>query len=246
MPLVRPLVAAVVAAVAVSTIGVVGWHAASGHAAAASTERVSSASPTASPTPTPTLPPFTVDSDVVTIGDSIMAGYGLDDAADAWPTLLGQQTGAEVANDSCSGAGFVSVGDCGTDFAGLVQRAVTAKPELVVVQSSDNDFGSDPTAVAQATQQTVSQIHQALPDATIVGFSTMWDQPGDVPAEVAQTSTALQQAVTSVGGTYIDVGQPLAGHADWLQADSEHPTVAGQQVLAATFRADLERAGFHL
>ncbi|WIB01224.1 SGNH/GDSL hydrolase family protein [Curtobacterium sp. MCBA15_012] len=244
MPLTRPFLAAVVVTVAVSVLGVVGWHAASGHVAAASAERIASASPTASPTPT--LAPFTIDSDVVVIGDSIMAGYGLDDAADAWPAVLGQQTGAQVANDSCSGAGFVSVGDCGTDFAGLVPRAVTAKPELVVVQSSDNDFDSDPTTVAQATQQTVAQIHQAMPGATIVGLSTLWDQPGDVPAEVAQTSSALQQAVTSVGGTFIDVGQPLAGHADWLQADSEHPTVAGQQVLAATFRADLERAGFHL
>ncbi len=246
MPSTRPLLAAALVAV-VAGVGVLGWHAAVGHVSVASAARTTaSASSTPSASPTPTPPSFTVDSDVVTIGDSIMAGYGLDDSADAWPSLIGKQTGAVVANDSCSGAGFISVGDCGTDYAGLIQGAVSAKPELVVIQSSDNDLGEDPTALATATMQTVTQLHQALPDAKIVGFSTLWDQPGDVPDEVTQSSTDLQQALATVGGTYIDVGQPVAGHADWLQDDSEHPTVAGQQQLAAAFLADLERAGFHL
>ena len=76
---------------------------------------------------------------VVTIGDSIMAGLGVD-PDDAWPELLASSTGADIVNLGCSGAGFLAVGDCGTDFDGLVDEAVTFSPDLVIVQSSDNDL----------------------------------------------------------------------------------------------------------
>lgn len=206
-------------------------------------------SPTPAPAATPQAladagAPVTDDTAVVTIGDSIMAGYGLDDASTgAWPALLGAQTGLAVTNDSCSGAGFIAVGDCDTDFDGLVSTAVAAHPAVVVIQSSDNDFAADPTALAEATTDTVATIHALLPDAEIVGLSTLWDQPGTVPDEVAESSADLQRAVNAVGGSFVDIGQPIAGHADLLQDDSEHPTDAGQQALAVDILADLRAAG---
>ncbi|MFZ7086554.1 SGNH/GDSL hydrolase family protein [Curtobacterium sp. RRHDQ10] len=207
----------------------------------------STAAPARTPAPTPRAAdsaPIVDDDTMVTIGDSIMAGYGLDDATvGSWPALVGTATGAPVVNDSCSGAGFIAVGDCGTDFAGLLPTAVAAHPGVLVVQSSDNDLGQDPDELAAATAQTVQSLHAAMPDARIVGLSTLWDQPGTVPAEVAQSSADLQDAVTAVGGTYIDVGQPLVGQDTLLQSDSEHPTDSGQEVLAAAILADLRSAG---
>ncbi|WP_139195036.1 SGNH/GDSL hydrolase family protein [Curtobacterium sp. MCBA15_001] len=235
-------------------VGLVGWDAATSTTSTSATSAGSTASgtstATASGTATPTLPASTaqgapVDDDaaMVTIGDSIMAGYGLDDASDAWPVLLGAQTGASVTNDSCSGAGFVAVGSCGSDYAGLLSAAVAAKPGIVLVESSDNDLGEDPTALASATTTTIAALHDALPDARIVGLSTLWDQPGTVPDEVADSSADLQQAVQAVGGTFVDVGQPIATGTGLLQADSEHPTVAGQQVLEGAVLDDLRAAG---
>ncbi|MCJ1713633.1 SGNH/GDSL hydrolase family protein [Curtobacterium sp. VKM Ac-2922] len=180
---------------------------------------------------------------VVTIGDSIMAGYGLDSAADAWPAMLGRVDHLRVTNLGCSGGGFVAVGDCDTDFAGLVAQAEAAHPAIVIVQSSDNDLGQDAATIESATAATVAQLHAALPSARIVGLSTLWGQPGDVPDEVAQSSASLQRAVQAAHGTFVDVGQPLAGHADLLQSDSEHPTVAGQRVLTRVIQHDLRRAG---
>lgn len=182
-------------------------------------------------------------SAIVTIGDSIMAGHGLSDpGSTAWPVLLGEETATTVTNDSCSGAGFIAVGSCGTDFAGLIDEAVAAHPHLVVIESSDNDLGEDPAALARATMTTVAAIHAALPDAQIVGLSTLWDQPGATPAEVSASSADLERAVDAVGGTYVDVGQPIAGRAGLLQSDSEHPTVAGQRVLASAIVQDLRAA----
>ncbi|WP_423919402.1 SGNH/GDSL hydrolase family protein [Frigoribacterium sp. 2-23] len=194
------------------------------------------------PAPTPTRPEsaLAAGSPVVTIGDSIMAGYGLDDpATSAWPVRLAVQTGAVVVNDSCSGAGFISFGDCGTTYAGLVAAAAAAHPGLIVIQSSDNDLGEDPSTLAAATNRTVQALRAAVPNARIVGLSTLWNQPGAVPAEVSESSDDLRLALAAVGGSFIDIGQPLAGHSGMLQDDDEHPTDAGQEALATAILADL-------
>ncbi|PZF62291.1 lipolytic protein G-D-S-L family [Curtobacterium sp. MCBD17_034] len=180
---------------------------------------------------------------IVTIGDSIMAGYGLASPDQAWPALEAADEHVDVTNLACSGAGFVRVGDCGTDFNGLVGQAVAAHPDLVVIQASDNDQGQSAAAIARGAWRTVARIHGALPDARIVGLSTLWNQPGPADPVVAESSDALQAAVTAAGGTFVDVGQPLAGQPQLLQGDSEHPTVEGQRVLGDAIADDLAAAG---
>lgn len=201
------------------------------------------ATPTPTPTPTPTVAPIT---SVVTIGDSIMAGYGLDDESAAWPALLATSTGLPVTNLGCSGAGFIAVGGCGTDFQGLIAQAAAANPSLVIIESSDNDLGQSAGDIQAATTSTIAALHAALPNARIVAFGTLWDQPGGVPQEVADSTAAIQAAVAAVGGTFVDIGQPLAGDDQLLQSDSEHPTVAGQQVLVQTIRSALTANGIAL
>lgn len=207
--------------------------------AANSIRSVASGSGTASPSAS--------EEHVVTIGDSIMAGYGLDSEDRAWPTLLAAKDHFEVTNVACSGAGFINDGDaCNTHYDGLVSQAVAAKPTLVIVQSSDNDMGESAGDIQRATSETIEDIHSALPHAEIVGLSTLWDQPGSIPDEVPVSSDALEAAVTAVHGKYVDIGQPIAGGHGLLQSDSEHPTVAGQRVLADAIGKDLAQAGIRL
>ncbi len=235
--------------------------------AAASDERSTTASvavnpaPTVMATPAATAPPSVVPDAasavgdtasvaappvIVTIGDSIMAGYGLDDPDQAWPALLGASTGATVVNLGCSGGGFIAEGECGGDFASLIPSAVAASPDVVIIQSSDNDYGYDPADIEVATRQTVDELRSALPNAQIVGFSTLWDQPETVPDDILSGSASLQDAVASVGGIGLDLGQPIAGQPDLLQDDDEHPTALGQQVLADVIRSTLGDAGIAL
>lgn len=174
-----------------------------------------------------------------------MAGYGLD-PSDAWPVLMGEQQHVTVTNLGCSGAGFTIAGGCGTDFSGLVPKAAAADPQLVIIESSDNDDGASDDTIDQDTADTMQQLRAALPNATIVAFSTLWDQPEDPPETIAAATSAIDEAVHGVSGTFIDIGQPLAGHPDLLQSDSEHPTAAGQQVLEQDITADLAHAGITL
>ena len=219
---------------------VVGLAGCIGNAQAADSARVAEGSaPTPSATSTPP-PPI-----VVTIGDSIMSGHGLD-AAQAWPVLVSQERGVTITNLGCSGAGFTTPGSCGKDFAGLIPQAVAAAPTLVIIQSSDNDENATSSDIDDHTAQTVAAIHAALPHARIVGLSTLWNQPSAPPATIASSSQSLQHAVQEVGGVFVDIGQPLQGVGGMLQDDQEHPTTDGQQTLASVIVSALHKAGIAL
>ena len=191
--------------------------------------------------------PQAIDPDalVVTIGDSIMSGYGLD-PDDAWPVLLSDVTGARVVNLACAGAGFVAVGDCGTDYAGLADEAIAMNPAVVIIQSSDNDVDQDRDDIRTGTADTLAQLRDDLPDATIVGIGTLWHLSPDEPASIGWSTEALESAVTDADGVFVSIGQPLRGHPDLLQWDGEHPNVLGQVVLSAAVREALARAGVDL
>ncbi len=200
------------------------------------------AAPERTPDPDQTAPP-TLDAPViVTIGDSIMAGYGLD-TGDDWPSLMAARTGASVTNLACSGAGFIAEGDCGTDYSGLIDAAIAASPTVVILQSSDNDDGESDESLDDAAMSIVVALRTALPHTSIIGISTLWNQPYDEPDEVASSSIALQTAVEAVGGTFVDIGQPLQNGEGLMQFDDEHPTAAGQQVLLDAITSALAGAG---
>ncbi len=213
------------------------------NASAAATSSSSSASASSPPSPA-----STAKTDprlrVVTVGDSLMSGFGLD-LGEAWPVLLAGRAHLSLTNLACSGMGFVVSGDCGTPYVGFAPALAALQPDLVIIESSSNDFGEDPDDVYSETVVTVEQMHEAAPDARIVGLSTIWndDSTDDLPEEVAVTSDALRDALDLVGGTYVDVGQPLAGHPEWMQDDDVHPTAAGQKAIEKSVMESLQSAG---
>ncbi len=194
----------------------------------------------ASPSPVPSSS-ATPSERVVTLGDSVMSGFGLT-ARDAWPRLLAQRTHLSLVNLACPGMGFVVEGDCGTPYAGLVPAVAALQPDLIVVESSSNDFWQDADEIRFETADTVQRLHDAAPDALIVGLSTIWSDDPDVPDDTAVTSDALRDAVETVGGTYIDIGQPLVGHPEWMQSDDVHPTAGGQRAIEEAVASALRDA----
>ncbi|WP_295840068.1 SGNH/GDSL hydrolase family protein [uncultured Microbacterium sp.] len=192
-------------------------------------------SPTASPT-------ASTPERVVTLGDSLMSGYGLA-PEQAWPTLLGSRARLALTNLACPGMGFVVQGDCGTTYSGFVPAVTALQPQLLIVESSSNDFWEDGDDVRVDTADTIQALHDAVPDARIVGLSTIWNDDPDVPDDTAVTSDALRDAVDAVGGTFLDVGQPLAGHPEWMQEDDVHPTPRGQRAIEQTVMSALQDAG---
>jgi acyl-CoA thioesterase-1 len=213
----------------------------SGTPPAASASASAQSTPTPSPTATsatpPTLLPAAAPLRVLTIGDSIMKGFGLT-PADAWPALVSAANGWTLTTLACDGAGFVTPGnpeECGDTFVD-VSRAAATHPDLIIIEGSSNDFGQSNTQLLSATVSALTILRSEFPNAEIIGLSTVWSET-EPPAQLAETNSQMQQAVTAVGGHYLDIGQPLSEHPELMQDDDVHPTVAGQQVLAAAIQS---------
>lgn len=235
-----PRLAPAFVVLAALALTLVGCAATATHAA----DRTPTASPSATSSPSATGAPASLaqTQTVVTIGDSIMAAYGLADD-EGWPELLATGTPTKLVNLACSGAGFIAVGGCGTNYSGLIAQAVQAQPTVVIVQSSSNDIGETDAAIDKATTATMAALRAALPQARIVALSTVWNEESEPPAEVTSSSTAIRQAAAAQNAVYVDLGQPLEGHPEWMQSDDVHPTADGQRALAESVRTKLAAVG---
>ena len=176
-----------------------------------------------------------------------MNGFGLS-TAEAWPALLAASNNWALTNLACDGAGFLAPGDpdeCDSDFSGLVEETATLHPALILISGSSNDLGDDDGALFVQTDTVVKALRSALPDATIVGISTVWNDT-DTPSQIANINEQVRQAMKQVGGLYLDIGQPFVGHRDWLQSDDVHPTAKGQQELAKVIGEAIRSANLTL
>jgi acyl-CoA thioesterase-1 len=194
-------------------------------------------------TPTPSA---VAHPTVVTIGDSIMKGHGLS-AAEAWPALMATQNGWRLDNLACDGAGFLAVGDdadCGETFAGLVATAAALHPRTVIIEGSSNDFGESDSDLLPETVQQLASLRAALPNTQIIALSTVWGDTA-APAQLDDVNRQVRTAVEDVGVMYLQIGQPLHGHPEWMQSDDTHPTAAGQRALYAAVQTAFDAEHVH-
>lgn len=201
-------------------------------------------SPTAAPSSSSVTPPAPPDPvvpvaplQVLTIGDSIMRGWGLT-PADAWPKVISLTNGWDVTNLGCDDAGFVVSGkpsQCADTLVGISSSVAALHPDLIIIEGSSNDFGQSNTQLLAATIKALAILRSQFPNADIVGLSTVWSDTAP-PSQLADSNSQVQQAVEAVGGRYFDIGQPLGGHPEFLQNDGVHPTAAGQAALAAAIQ----------
>jgi acyl-CoA thioesterase-1 len=186
---------------------------------------------------TPAAPVVVAPLRVLTIGDSIMNGFGLS-PADAWPELLSTANGWHLTDLACDGAGFLAPGspdECGDTFGDVIRSAAVPdsalQPDLIIIQGSSNDFGQPNSELLTATLTALTDLRTEFPAAEIIGLSTVWSET-EPPSQLADINSQVQQAVTAVGGHYLDIAQPFSEQPQLLQNDDVHPTVAGQHVLA--------------
>ncbi|MES2171803.1 MAG: SGNH/GDSL hydrolase family protein [Actinomycetota bacterium] len=192
----------------------------------------------ATPLTTPSSSPAPVPH-VVMIGDSIMRGYGLDTTDEAWPQLLATDEGWDLDNIACDGAGFLAWGnwsECGGTYDAIVTDAIQLDPTTVIIEGSSNDFGQDDGDLATTTTQLLAELRTGLPDAQIIGLSTIWGDTAP-PEQLAAVNSQVRSAVRAAGGVYVTIGQPLSGHPEWMQDDDIHPTADGQQAIMRAVKA---------
>ncbi|GAA4149641.1 SGNH/GDSL hydrolase family protein [Leifsonia shinshuensis] len=178
---------------------------------------------------------------VVAIGDSIAFGKGVR-PDQAWPALVAAQHGWALTDLAVSGSGFVKPGWNGDTYRDQVATALGLHPDYILIAATRNDRTQDPALVASSADELLGELHDTFPRARIIGITTVWgaDAP---PATVATVNGIVERAVTGVGGTFLDIGYPLAGRPELVQADGIHPNAAGERAVAKVIEDRLAPLG---
>jgi acyl-CoA thioesterase-1 len=176
----------------------------------------------------------------VAIGDSISHGRGVL-PAQSWPEQVAAAHKWALDDLAISGSGFVKAGLGGFTYDTQVTTAIRLHPRIVLIAATRNDLTIGDPALRAKTVELLGRIRAALSSATIVGTSAVWGDNAP-PARLASVDALVREAVTGVGGTWLDLGFPLVGHPELLQPDHIHPNVQGQTVVAGVVERALDTA----
>lgn len=181
-----------------------------------------------------TVTTVTAESVVTCFGDSLTAGYGLDESQ-AWPALLGQAHPTwRVINAGVSGD---------TTTAGLqrIAWALKAKPNYVLIALGANDGlrGQDPELIESNLRTLVERVRAAKAIPVLIGLQL----PTNLGADYRQRFAAIFPRIAT------DLKVPLipfllvgvAGNPQLNLADGVHPNAAGQKIIADTVSTSLQR-----
>ncbi|MEU0496060.1 SGNH/GDSL hydrolase family protein [Mycobacterium sp. NPDC006124] len=188
----------------------------------------------------------------VFIGDSYTAGDG--GGGLRWTQLVADREGWQEVNLARGGTAFEATSDakgCGLAFCPnygeMIPEAVKSNPDVVVISGGRNDASQYEDALSArrefaAIEATFDSLRGALPNAEIYAVSPVWDDD-PAPNSIALMGRDVQAAVTKVGGTYLDIGEPLAGRPDLMSSDGVHPNDQGYRVIAIAVGAKLNQTG---
>ena len=186
-------------------------------------------SPVASVSVAPALPV------VAFLGDDFTSGAGATSPATRWSSLVSEQYGWDEQNFGVAGTGYANGGTTGgTPYTARVAALAATHPVIVIVSGGRFDIESKngPTAIKAGVTATFKALRTALPKAVIIAESPIWPLTKP-PAPLAVVAADVKAAVTSVGGQYLDIGEPLFG----LTADFGKPTLPNDLGYAALAKA---------
>lgn len=176
--------------------------------------------------------PFTVRADtynVLVIGDSIGAAYGLDEA-DGWVALAEKALQAKGHDVQ-----FTNASISGDTTAGGLRRLPDAmqrfEPDLVVLELGGNDGlrGYQPATMQQNLEGMANIAHENGADVLIAGMMI----PSNYgPIYTKMFAAAFGAAAQSTSSTLLPfLLEPIATERRYFQADGIHPSAEAQPLI---------------
>jgi lysophospholipase L1-like esterase len=167
---------------------------------------------------------------VAFLGDSYTEGAGSDqNRLSRWTTIVSRDLGWAEVPFGVGGSGFVR----GEIYGSRVDAVIESGANVVIISGGRNDTEEPIPEVRDAALAVMEKLRNGLPDAQIVVISPWWDDDA-VPSALGEVADAMEFAATSVGGDFIDAGQPLQGRPDLLAPDGVHPNNEGHAAIAAS------------
>lgn len=182
---------------------------------------------------------FAQEKQILIFGDSITAGYGLDEQ-EAFPALIQQKIDSLGMEYS-----VVNAGSSGETSAGGLRRidwVLQQQVDVFVLELGGNDGlrGIDPRDTKQNLQGIIDKVSEKYPDATIV-LTGM-----EAPPNMGEQYTSRFRAIFGELARENDVIfmpfilEGVAGESDLNQSDGIHPTEEGHKVIAENLWEYLE------
>nr|WP_255651095.1 arylesterase [Cesiribacter sp. SM1] len=166
-------------------------------------------------------------------GNSLTAGYGLDDPSDAFPGLIQEKLDSLGYNYKVVNAGL-----SGETTSGGLRRIdwvlERQKVDIFVLELGANDGlrGQDQDQIRNNLEEMIDKVRKAYPEARIILAGMM------VPPSLGQTYSTNFQKIFPEVAKEKDVElipfllQDVAGERELNQGDGIHPTEEGQKILA--------------
>nr|WP_241249486.1 SGNH/GDSL hydrolase family protein [Agrococcus sp. KRD186] len=177
----------------------------------------------------------------VFIGDSYTVGQGTALEGVGFTALLAERRGWEPVNIAISGTGYAASHEldrCGPDgcpaYAGVLDEAAAAGPDIVVVSGGRNDMWlPDQEQVAVSIAEFYAQLRAAFPTEHIIVTSPLWGA-GPTPDGLLTIRETVALEAARIGANYLDLGDLFEMRPDLITADKVHPTEAGLELIATT------------
>lgn len=166
---------------------------------------------------------------IVAVGDSLTAGYGVDEG-DAYPALLEKKLQADGYNYKVVNAGVSGETSSGT--LSRMEWILTLEPDIVILETGANDGlrGID----TEVAEKNISEILQLLKDKDVIvvltGMKMVWNLG---PAYVAQFNRIYPKLAKEFDVVYMPFFlEGVATKGNLNQGDGIHPNAQGYQIIA--------------
>ncbi len=176
---------------------------------------------------------------ILAFGDSLTAGYGLDDLADAFPAQLEKALKAKGHNVTLLQGGIS--GDTTSGGRSRLDWSLAAKPDAVIVELGGNDGlrAVDPKVTADNLDAIVRRIQKDGTPVLIAGMLA----PPNLGRDYGERFNSLFARVAKDTGAllypfFLEGAMTVPG---LMQRDTIHPTPAGVKVIVAAMLPVVEK-----
>ena len=177
---------------------------------------------------------------VAFVGDSITAGYGLDESQ-AYPALVQDALRLRAPTWKVINAGVS--GDTTTGGVRRLNWILKAKPDLVVLALGANDGlrGATPEQIAANLRTMIQHVREAGAKPLLVGMELPINYGADYRTRFAAIYPALAAETSTPLLPFLLTG--VAAKPELNQSDGIHPNATGQQIIARAMLEFLTAAG---
>lgn len=185
----------------------------------------------------PTLPPVMgPERQILAVGDSLFAGYGLASRDESYPARLENALRARGINAKIANAGVSGdTSGAGAERFAFVLRSQPRKPDLILLE-----FGGNDLLRALPPEQTRANLDRMLAEAKAQGVPVMLmgllAPPNLGPDYKARFEPIYPALARRYGAKLVPFFlAPVIGKPDLIQADHVHPNARGvDEIVAAT------------